>query len=393
MSATLSPKTSNRWIMGLVIATTAIIGGTVFYSISQFGQVSQSSSSKVLKTTPSVKKITALGRLEPEAEVMNLSVPVALDGDRISQLLVKESDIVKAGQVVAILESHARLQDALLLAEKQVKVSQAKLAQVKAGAKTGEIQAQQAVITRLQVELAGKVAAQNAAISRWQSEVRKAHAEYDRYRRLYQMGVISISNLDSQRLNAETAQAQLNEAKALQNQTIGVLKAELSAARATLSRIAEVRPVDVQAAQTEVETAQAAVKRAQTYLKQAYIRAPIAGQILKIHTQTGEKVGSAGILELAQNNQMVAVAEIYQTDIGKVQVGQPAIITSQAFSKEVRGVVSQIGLQVNRQNVFSTQPGENFDRRIVEVKIRLNREDSKRVAGLTNLQVQTTLTH
>jgi HlyD family secretion protein len=45
-------------------------------------------------------------------------------------------------------------------------------------------------------------------------------------------------------------------------------------------------------------------------------------------------------------------------------------------------------LQVNRQNVFSNQPGENLDSRIVEVKIRLNPEDSKRVAGLTNLQVQ-----
>ncbi|NJN13951.1 MAG: HlyD family secretion protein, partial [Richelia sp. RM2_1_2] len=53
------------------------------------------------------------------------------------------------------------------------------------------------------------------------------------------------------------------------------------------------------------------------------------------------------------------------------------------------GEVSQIGLQVNRQNVFSNEPGENLDRRVIDVKIRLNPEDSKRVSGLTNLQVQT----
>jgi HlyD family secretion protein len=41
---------------------------------------------------------------------------------------------------------------------------------------------------------------------------------------------------------------------------------------------------------------------------------------------------------------------------------------------------------VKRQNIFSNQPGENLDRRVVEVKIRLNHGDS--VAGLTNLQVQ-----
>jgi HlyD family secretion protein len=45
-------------------------------------------------------------------------------------------------------------------------------------------------------------------------------------------------------------------------------------------------------------------------------------------------------------------------------------------------------MQVNRQNVFSNQPGENLDRRIVEVKIQLSPEDSKRVATLTNLQIQ-----
>ncbi len=87
----------------------------------------------------------------------------------------------------------------------------------------------------------------------------------------------------------------------------------------------------------------------------------------------------------------MAVAEVYQTDIGKVKLGQQATITSQAFDGELRGTVSLIGLQVNRQNVFSNQPGENLDSRVVEVKIRLNPEHSKRVAGFTNLQVQTAI--
>jgi HlyD family secretion protein len=85
---------------------------------------------------------------------------------------------------------------------------------------------------------------------------------------------------------------------------------------------------------------------------------------------------------------MIAVAEVYQTDIAKVKLGQQAVITSQGFTGELRGTVSLIGLQVNRQNVFSNQPGENLDSRVVEVKIHLNAEDSTRVAGLTNLQVQ-----
>lgn len=88
---------------------------------------------------------------------------------------------------------------------------------------------------------------------------------------------------------------------------------------------------------------------------------------------------------------MTAIAEVYQTDIGKVRVGQQAMITSQSLPGELQGTVSQIGLQVIRQNVFSNQSGENLDRRVIEVKVRLSPEDSKRVAGLTNLQVQTAI--
>jgi HlyD family secretion protein len=63
-------------------------------------------------------------------------------------------------------------------------------------------------------------------------------------------------------------------------------------------------------------------------------------------------------------------------------------VTSQAFSGELPGTVKEIGLKVSKQNVFSNQPGENLDSRVVEVKIHLNPEASKKVAGLTNLQVQ-----
>jgi HlyD family secretion protein len=65
-----------------------------------------------------------------------------------------------------------------------------------------------------------------------------------------------------------------------------------------------------------------------------------------------------------------------------------AIITGEAFDGEIRGTVHEIGLEVSRQSTFSNQPGENFDQRVVKVRVRLNSEDSKRVAGLTNLQVQ-----
>ncbi|MBD2775578.1 biotin/lipoyl-binding protein [Iningainema tapete] len=173
-------KPGNIRLIGLVVAATAIASGIILYS---FSHKITSHSTVPMPTKPTVKKVTALGRLEPEAEVIRLSAPLALDGDvwrqaaprlRISQILVKEGSRVKAGQVLAILDSPKRLQDALQQAQKQMIVAQAKLAPVKAGAKTGEIQAQQSTITRLQAELTGEIKTRNAAIARWQSEANNA---------------------------------------------------------------------------------------------------------------------------------------------------------------------------------------------------------------------------
>ncbi|MBD2209899.1 ABC exporter membrane fusion protein [Nostoc linckia FACHB-104] len=427
MSDRLLLKPKNQGVIALVIAATAMTGTIAVYAVSQFGQFGKTASSETVPTAPVVQKVTALGRLQPEAEVIKLSAPLALDGDRIAQILVQEGDRVKAGQVVAILDSRDRLQTAVLQAQKQVQVAKAKLAQVKAGAKTGEIQAQQATVERLQAQSIGDRQSQEEAIARleaqWQgdriaqaatikkltAELNNAQAEYLRYQQLYKDGAISNSAFDSKRLSVETTKQQLDEAQAVLNRINTTAKRQLaeakvglnrinatgnkqiSEAEATLNSIAEVRPVDVAAAQTEVENAIASLKRAQTDLTAAYIKAPTTGQILKIHYRPGEKIGDSGIADFAQTDQMITVAEVYQSDINKVKLGQQAVISGQAFTGELRGQVSQIGLQVNRQNVFSNQPGENLDSRVIEVKIRLNPEDSKRVAGLTNLQVQTAI--
>lgn len=423
----LAKKASNKGLIALVVAAIAITGGIVIYGISRFGLVGQTTSPESGETTPKSQKVAALGRLEPEAEVISLFPPLALDGDRIAQILVKEGDRVKAGQLVAILDARDRLQTAVIQSQQQVKVAQAKLNQVEAGAKVGEINAQQASVERLQAQSQGDKTAQQQAIFRieaqWsgdriaqeatikklEAELKNAEAEYQRYQQIYFQGAVSNSLYDSKGLTVETAKQQVDEAKAVLNRintttskelaeakaglarTNATGSKEVSQAKATLTSIAEVRPVDVAVAKTEIENAIATLKHAQTELAGAYIKAPMAGQIIKIHTRVGEKISTSGIADLGQTDQMMAVAEVYQTDIGKVKLGQQAVISSQAFAGELRGSVAQIGRQVIRQNVFSNQPGENLDRRVIEVKIRLSSEDSKRVAGFTNLQVQTAI--
>lgn len=388
MTLKLVKKSSNGLVIGLMVAATAATALTTYYGISLKQRSDESSTEFQAVKTAIARNVTALGRLEPQAEVIRLAAPQALDNDRVAKLLVKQGDRVQARHVIAILDSRARLEVALQEAQQQVKVAQYRVAQVKAGAKTGEIQAQKATIAKLQAELQGEIATQEATITRWRSEVSNAQAEINRFQSLYNQGAIAASERDTKRLALETAQAQLKEATARQNRTVETLQAQISEANAILSRVTEVRPVDIQVAQSEVDRAIVTMKRAQTDLNQAYIRAPMAGQILKIHTRPGERLSTDGIVSMGQTDDMIAIAEIYQTDIAKVRVGQTAVITSQAFPGEVKGTVYEVGLFVNRQNVFSAQPGQNLDRRVIEVKIRLSPKESKRVANLTNLQVE-----
>lgn len=382
----VSKLIGQRWVIGLVVVGTAVTGATVFYGMSQWQGRSQPQPPTIaIPTTP---KITALGRLEPETDIIQVAAPQTLDSDRLAELLVKRGDRVQAGQVIAILDSRDRLQVALLQAQQQLRVAQAKLAQVQAGAQTGEIAAQQANIARLTAQLQTETIEREAEITQVEAELRNAKRTLRRYQDLYEAGAETAVLVDEKRERYETTLAQLNQVQAQRDTTVATLRKQIQQEQATLDRIAEVRPVDVRIAQAEVDAAIAALKKAEVDLNQVLIRSPIAGRILEIHTRPGETISDQGIVELAETEHMEVVAEIYQTDIGKVRVGQPASITSASFPGKLQGSVKVIGLQVSRQKVFSDQPGENLDRKVVEVRIRLTPQDSRIVSGLTNLQVQ-----
>jgi HlyD family secretion protein len=381
-------KPSGRWIILATVATALAVSGVALQYVFHFQRSSTASSNPEI--TPTIRAVSALGHLRPEGEVTYLSAPSALNGlgvNRVAKLLVKEGDTVKTGQVIAILDSYENLQTSVKLALEEVKVAQANLAKVKAGAKTGELEAQKATIARLEADLQGQLTAQDKTISRLQADFNNGQIEYQRYRKLFQNGAVTASLLDSKQLTMTTAQEQLAEARANRNRIEATSQEQIKVAQATLSQIAEVRPTDVQAAQAEISRALANVKKAQADLDLAYIKAPLTGQILKINTRPGETVSDKGIVALGKTDQMNVVAEVYELDVSKVRIGQKATVTSNAFSGKLYGTVSEIGLQVNPQDVLSTDPTADVNRRIVEVKISLNTGDSQKVSAFTNLQV------
>lgn len=343
-------KHAGKWLPVLIVASLGVAGLGIFMALRPPERSSTATPSPSPTVASATKTIAALGRLQPQGDVIKLAAPSAMGTTRVTRLLVKEGQPVQPNQVIAILDSGNTRYAEALQAQAQLQEARSRLAQVQAGAKPGDIAAQQAEARRLAAEL------------------QNAQREYQRYENLYRQGAISAADLDARRVRVETTAQSVEQA------------------RQQLKSVAEVRPTDIRQAEAQVQVAAANLQRAKTELDNSVVRSPIEGTVLKIHAYPGEQVGQNGIVELGRTQQMYVVAEVYETDVPRVRRGQRATISSPTLPNKLTGTVETVGLQVRKNDVLNNDPAADVDARVVEVKIRL--EDSKAVAGLTNLQVQ-----
>lgn len=334
-------------VPGLLIVTGAIFfGATRLVSDTTLAQVPD----PPIAMAPT--GVNALGRVEPQGEVIRLAPSPASGTSRVGQLLVREGQRVRKGQAIAYLDTYTTRLMAVKQAQAGVLTSKAHLAQVEAGAKVGQLDAQRATITRLQAEL----------------EI--AEREYQRFWSLEREGAISASDLDRKLLTRNSTAESLRQAKA------------------TLVSLAEVRPTDLRAAQADVFSAEVSLQQAEAALELSIVRSTVLGRVLKIYAWQGESVGSNGLAEIGATDQMYVVAQVYESDIRKIHQGQAVNIASDALPTRLQGAVERVGWLINKQDVLDTDPAADVDTRIVEVHVRVDPQDSPKLAALSNLEVQ-----
>lgn len=390
-------------------------------------QTNSSVPTEATATVPTpITSVSALGRIEPLGEIVNVAPSPSMTGAKVQKLLVKEGSVVKAGEIMVITSDYDLKKAELDNAKQELEVAQANLAIVLAGAKQGTIDAQEATIKRWQAELAGVIVADQAKLQRLQAqlvtekaekqatierlkaELKNAQAEFKRYQKLADEGAISQSELETKQLTGETSQQRYQEAQAsyartvstltqeiketqaLANQKKQTLTKQIAEAQAKFTEIAEVRDVDVAQAQAQVERAKALVKQAEIELDLTLVKAPSNGTIIEILAQEGENIENAqGVLEMANTEQMIVVAEVYESDISKVKVGQNATIVSEnnSFPDSLNGKVIEISNKIGKKDVLETDPAASVDARVVEVKIAVNPEHNSLVKNLIYSQV------
>jgi len=169
-------------------------------------------------------------------------------------------------------------------------------------------------------------------------------------------------------------------------------RADLANAESQMRRNQELRREDVvsesktETISTRLAMARANVRAAEAELERTSVRAPIDGQVIDVYARDGMRVPPDGIVALGRTDQMYAVAEVFETDVTRVRLGQRAVVSSPALAEPLRGTVDRIGMRVGKLDAIGADPAARTDARVVEVEIRL--DDSGPAAGLTNLQVE-----
>ena len=148
----------------------------------------------------------------------------------------------------------------------------------------------------------------------------------------------------------------------------------------------EIKVVDLRGS---LQEAKAELRKVRTDLAKSQLQAPIGGLVLRINTHPGERPGDAGILEIGANDQMEAVAEVYESDIGRVRPGQAVTLTSEngGFQGSLEAKVLRISPQVRQRQLLSTDPTGDADARVVEVRLALSPAEIQRVRQLAGLKI------
>ena len=168
-----------RWqTVLMIVATLGVATAIALYKqvLSLSSDPSSSELTAIANVAQSDPTVTALGRLEPQGGVIDVAPNVlGTSSILVSELRVQLGDRVEAGELIAILGNHPARQAAVAEAQQQVDTANARLAQVQAGAKIGDINAQEAAIARLTAQQHGDIHAQQARIARLSAELQQYH--------------------------------------------------------------------------------------------------------------------------------------------------------------------------------------------------------------------------
>ncbi len=329
-----------KWKIWLgVIVVIVVAGGTIAgVNYSKRGIVEVQTGRAMRQDLSSI--VTASGEIKPKNYI---NIGANAQGV-ITQIVVKEGDRVRKGELLAMLES----------VQPQADVNAQKASLDSAEADTTSAEAS------LKAADENLISAQ-ATVDRSKADLEQSKLDFARGQQLLEERLIAKQEFDSRRTTFESRQAAVREAEA---------------------RVAQAKAQQAQAASqlvgTEKRIAQgkAMLTRFDDILRKHNTYAPLDGVVTNLPVRVGETVvpgiqnsSASTIMTIADMSLITAEVKVDETDIVNVALGQPGDITIDAIpNKTFKGHVTEIGNtailrstgQAASQSAISSQEAKDF---------------------------------
>lgn len=301
-----------------------------------------------------VRYVAAEGKVEaiPGYEV---EVGSEVEG-KIAELFKEEGDTIKRGELIARLED-SDIRAKLSEAEAEVALTRARLYEVAAGSRVEEIKGSKAA-------LEGALANQDTA-----------KKEFERYDKLFRKGAVSKSDIDEKERVFKMASSRVKEAE----EHVRLL--EQGPRSETLKYNEEA-----------VRRAEATAQYYRRLLEKTCIFSPISGKVIRRYLHRGEMLNKDTqpyIVAVADLEKMRINAEADETDVGKINIGDPAEVVSYAYPDKVfTGSVSEISDYAGIRKVTPNNPAKNRDMKVVQVKVGLDDKTPLRLGMTVDVRIK-----
>ena len=194
------------------------------------------------------------------------------------------------------------------------------------------------------------------------------------------------SSIQSSEANAKAILSELQKAKAdvLLNENLFEAKAiaeqTLKDSKAKASKLTfdyEKQLADVNLSKNKIKELDANLQYRNSVISEKQIEAPLAGKVLQWDIHKGDYVTAGQKLgQFAPDGDIIAITEVDELFVNKVKIGLKAKIVSQANGKKIgEGTVVFVAEFLKKKSLFSDENTVE-DRRVKEVKIRLNKTTS-----------------